>query len=54
MKVNENEETVIVRLASIYVDNNCAEKLKTIGNKEKRTMARQAAYILEKWALEQK
>jgi len=43
-----------IRLAAVLVDESAALKLKEIGDKEKRTMANQAAYIIEKWAEELK
>lgn len=38
------------RLAAVFVNENAAKKLQEIGDKEKRTMANQAAYIIEAWA----
>jgi hypothetical protein len=43
-----------VRLGSVYIHKDSAAILKDIAVREQRTMARQAAYILEKWADEQK
>ncbi|MGB9154375.1 MAG: hypothetical protein WCD70_14950 [Alphaproteobacteria bacterium] len=40
-----------IRLAAVFVDENTANKLKEIGDKEKRTMANQAAYVVEAWAV---
>lgn len=39
-----------IRLSAVFVDENTAKKLKEIGDNQKRTMANQAAYLLEDWA----
>lgn len=43
-----------VRLGSVYVNPDAAEKLKIIGDAEKRSMVKQAAYVIEEWAGKQK
>ncbi len=41
-----------VRLGAVYIDQAAAQLVKKVGADEKRSMTRQAAYIIENWAKE--
>lgn len=43
-----------IRLAAVLVNEETAKFLKEICDKEKRTIANQAAYVLEAWANDRK
>lgn len=43
----------LVRLGQAYVTRITRDRLKAVGEKEKRSIVTQAAYVLEKWAEQQ-